>query len=398
MKIRCRGALCAAALAIFLSGCSPLWEREVYEREPHLTQEDSGALTANSYDSLKSVIIGVIRSGLSEADIRVTDYPGELTSLSLSALLNEIQTREPIGAYAVEYMAYASARVLSQYTVSLTIVYKRDTLPVISPVSGGRELEQAVRSALRAYRPLLTVEMPYYYAQDHDVERMVRAYYYSDPAWAMEYPAAAAALYPPSGESLRRIVELELTYKNPPGELRRKTRDTEARAERLLQSLPVFSPDGDEERLARTVLWLRDALCSEVRYDNDTAMLAAATEERQGGDPYTAYGALVSGLAVSEGHAMAFKLLCDKLEIDCLVVTGLWGGFDHAWNLVRIGDIWYHLDAALDNRGPVPTYNFFLFDDETAILETFVPDKSAYPAALPGPWSYEALTAPEESG
>jgi transglutaminase/protease-like cytokinesis protein 3 len=400
MKKACKGALFASAVLFFLllSGCASLWEREIYERTTHVVQDDTelsaAALTVNSYETLRSAVISAIRSGESEVDIRVTDYPGELTSHSISALINEIQKWEPIGAYTVDYIVIDDIRsVLSQYIITLYIVYKHDARPDITLVRGRRELESAVHSALLEYLPGLTVEMPYFYARDHDVESMVRAFYYSSPGWAMEYPGVNTGLFPPSDGPLSRIIELALNWQAPPEELIRKADETQTRAALLLSELPDF-PGTGEETAAQTVLWLHETLCGAIEYDRDTAMAAAETEGRLGGDPYTAYGALVNGLAVSEGAAMAFKLLCDILGVDSLVVTGSWWGNEHAWNLVKIGEHWYHIAIALDSRGPVPTYEYFLLSDESAMMGLLLWEFSLYPPAAPGPWTLESIREP----
>lgn len=390
----------AVLTAVLLSGCAALWEREVYERFPHVVQEDvdieATALKATSYDTLKTVIINVIRSGMTEADIRVTDYPGELTSKSLSTLLNDIQKSEPIGAYAVEYIAYELTRVLSQYTVSLSIIYRLD-IPPVKQISGSKELRETVTAALLEYETSLTVEMPYFYAQEHDVVSMVRSYYYSNPAWAIEYPKVTVTLYPSSDSSLRRIIELELEYDTPGVALRQKSFRTNVAADVIVENIPTFDSDAEIEAV-QTTLWLHDTLCEIVRYDEDTAILAVNKDERQDGDPYTAYGALVGNSAVSEGYAMSFRLLCDYLGLSCLVVTGQWNGYDHAWNLVRIGDAWYHLDVARDDMGPVPIYEHFLMNDQEAAGANFSWDHTQYPAAISGEWTYELIpTIAEET-
>jgi hypothetical protein len=359
-----------------------MWDHEIYERTPHLAQGDSdpaaAAMTANSHDSLKAAVIGVIRNGERQADIRVTDYPGELTRADVSALIREIQTQEPIGAYAVDYIDFdLPPPVLSQYTVTLYIVYNHTVRPVITPVSGREKLEEAVHSALRDRRDRLTVEMPYYNAQEHDIENMARLYYYSHPAWAMEYPEVAVSQYPSSGNSLQRIVEFEMIWQSPDSVLRRKTQDTENGAEALLSMLPEFSGSA-EEQTAQIVLWLYESLGETVLYDSD-AVIPDAAGGRPGGESYTAYGALVNNLAVSEGYAMALKLLCDKLDIDGVVVTGRRQGDGYSWNLLRIGTVWYHIG-----------YDFFLLDDES-VPEEFGWDKTHIPAAEPGPWTAEGI-------
>jgi hypothetical protein len=292
----------------------------------------------------------------------------------------------------VEYIEIVDLiSVLSQYTLTLDIVYKHAVRPSITQVSGRNQLEETVRAALRDRRSLLTVEMPYFNAQEHSVEDMVNEYYYSNPAWAMEYPGVTVSLYPASGNTLRRIVELELSWQSSGDVLRRKTRETENSARLLRAHMPGFSGDA-EETDAQTVLWLHDSLCRIVMYDSEGSAQAQETQERRGGDPYTAYGALVNNLAVSEGYAMAFKLLCDELDISSLVVSGQWMGDEHSWNLVRIGSAWYHIGVAFNDSGDEPIYDFFLLDDETAHAETFRWERGSYPASSGGLWTLESIS------
>jgi len=61
----------------------------------------------------------------------------------------------------------------------------------------------------------------------------------------------------------------------------------------------------------------------------------------------TASGALVRGLAVGEGFAMAFKALCDELRFDCRVVLGYIDDRVHAWNIVSLDGDYYHIDVAM---------------------------------------------------
>ena len=64
------------------------------------------------------------------------------------------------------------------------------------------------------------------------------------------------------------------------------------------------------------------------------------------------------------------KLLCDLSGIDCKMITGTAGGENHAWNLVKLDDQWYHTDVTWDDPSPdVPgrvLYTYFNVE-ETAI-------------------------------
>jgi hypothetical protein len=275
-------------------------------------------------------------------------------------------------------MSFELNHILSQYIITLNIVYKHGVRPPILPAGGRRELEEAVRSALAQRLSALIVEMRIFDARDHDAERAVRAFYYSNPGWAMEYPGVNINLFPPAGSSPGRIIELELDWQTPHAELTRRSRDTEGRAELLLYDMPGFS-GSMEEIDAQAVLWLYETLISAVRYDEDPVR----------GVSHTAYGALVRGQAAGEGYAMAFKLLCDMLEIDSLVITGYYRGGEYAWNLVRLGGHWYHISIA-------PGY--FLISDDDETMEAFHWDKSLYPPATPGPWTVESIIGLEFTG
>ena len=58
---------------------------------------------------------------------------------------------------------------------------------------------------------------------------------------------------------------------------------------------------------------------------------------------FTAYGVFVDKVAVCQGYALAYKLLCDKAGIECYMVTS--GSMNHAWNIIKLGNHYYQLDA-----------------------------------------------------
>lgn len=48
---------------------------------------------------------------------------------------------------------------------------------------------------------------------------------------------------------------------------------------------------------------------------------------------------------VCEGYARAFKVLCDRVDIPCVLVEGLANGGDHMWNYVQLDGNWYGVDV-----------------------------------------------------
>lgn len=101
-------------------------------------------------------------------------------------------------------------------------------------------------------------------------------------------------------------------------------------------------------------------------------------------DAYSAYGALVLGKAVCNGYAQAMKLLCDLAGVTCDMVTGTADGESHAWNLVKLGEHWYHVDATWDDPEPDKAlrvlYTYFNVDD-TQMKRDHKWDTSRYQAA-----------------
>ena len=71
------------------------------------------------------------------------------------------------------------------------------------------------------------------------------------------------------------------------------------------------------------------------------------------------------------GYAKAMQYLCDKVGIECMVITGTNDkDQSHAWNKVKVDGEWYNLDATWDDpilSTPITTYiryNYFLVPDE----------------------------------
>lgn len=87
---------------------------------------------------------------------------------------------------------------------------------------------------------------------------------------------------------------------------------------------------------------------------------------------HESYGALCYHEAVCNGYAFAMKLLCDLSNVPCKIITGQADGENHAWNLVKLEDNWYHVDVTWDDPSPDQegriVYTYFNIDDDRASL------------------------------
>lgn len=107
-----------------------------------------------------------------------------------------------------------------------------------------------------------------------------------------------------------------------------------------------------------------DRLTSQVVYDFDSLSKSDLPDV----DAWSAYGALVQKKAICHGISCAFKLLCDQVDIPCIVILGDASG-RHAWNLVRIQCRFSHVDctwllrSSIDMTIPYARYRYFNVPD-----------------------------------
>lgn len=66
-------------------------------------------------------------------------------------------------------------------------------------------------------------------------------------------------------------------------------------------------------------------------------------------ESHTAYGALVNGIAVCQGYAMAYMYLLDRLGIENYYCSS--EDLNHAWNIVYVDGVAYHVDVTWDDIG-----------------------------------------------
>ena len=124
-----------------------------------------------------------------------------------------------------------------------------------------------------------------------------------------------------------------------------------------LSNLTVITPTTQSPVSRYDILKeLHDNLCNSLVYN------------LKGTYAHSAYS-VVTGQAVCEGYAKGMKMLCDRYQIPCMIVTGTGvtskGREGHAWNVIRMENgKWYGLDATWDDQSTI-YYDFFLVGSDT---------------------------------
>ena len=84
-------------------------------------------------------------------------------------------------------------------------------------------------------------------------------------------------------------------------------------------------------------LYVHDLLIASFRYDEDETI-------------YDAYQFLSEKKGVCQAYALTYMAILREMDIPCYLVKS--GDMNHSWNLVRIGDTWYHVDLTYDDPRP----------------------------------------------
>ena len=148
-------------------------------------------------------------------------------------------------------------------------------------------------------------------------------------------------------------VELSPEYLFDKNKIKDHQKAMKARVEKLVRPAVTMTELEKEQ-------YVHDFICQNVRYDKLKKSYS-----------HEILGPLGQGVGVCEGIAKTVKILCDQLGIWCIVVISEANPeknikYRHAWNIVKIGGAYYHLDATFDNTlshmGPV-RYDYFNLDD-----------------------------------
>lgn len=111
---------------------------------------------------------------------------------------------------------------------------------------------------------------------------------------------------------------------------------------------------------------------------------------------HTAYGALVEKEAVCDGISKAFILLLEKVGIESIIINGTTDKVSHAWNLVKLEDNYYHVDATSDNvkvgNNKYIIHAYFNLSDENIKKTHIISGLYNYPKCNAEDKDYYAMT------
>lgn len=141
------------------------------------------------------------------------------------------------------------------------------------------------------------------------------------------------------GSELSNTYKITYTFRYPRETALAQYQDAVKKAAEVVNE--IVKPDMTQ--LQREIA-IHNYIINNTRYDKYNYDHGTIPEES-----YTSYGVLVKGTAVCQGYANAMNKLLKLAGVENIIITGKGNGVDHAWNLVKLEDSWYHIDATWDD-------------------------------------------------
>ena len=302
-----------------------------YERPP------TELISVSNYEEFMTTILEHIM--IHETEFRLIYYPyeGEDVQAEVLRASNEILTEHPVGVYAVTSIIPDAARIVTHFEIDVIIEYKRTKEQIESIVNAAtsRYMTTQLSAIMSEYREEAVFRTRLQFTEE-EITDSIRDIYYQNPRRILMMPRVAIEIFPEEGPD--RIYEIKFGYIDDQSILLGYGEDLELH---VREEARQATGNTDSE----IILSLARRLIDSTQFDENIA----GSIHVHGAQNYaaTAFGALVRGIAVGEGFAMAFKALCDELRFDSRIVLGYYNGMVHAWNIVFLYGEYYHIDIAM---------------------------------------------------
>lgn len=314
-------------VCLLLSGCSAWQDGSYHSVKPHqnqVNQGQSGNAAVSSYTALHRTLLDMVHSGKKSGIISVANYNQLVVARDMALVVQEVMQKDPIGAYAVEDIRFELGTNSGEPAIALEITYLHDYADIkkMQTVDTMEDAKEAITKALNSCESGIVLYIQQY--EQTDMVQWVDDYGDAYAEMLMEQPQVTENLYPEEGSS--RIMVLKFSYQNSRETLREmqtqvgKAVDTAVKAARQ-------EPD--------------PALRFGALYDH---LMGLFEEFQQETSMTPAYSLLIHGVGDCHAFATVYGAFCRRTGLECMVVTGTRNGEPWSWNIVKSGEMYYHLD------------------------------------------------------
>lgn len=233
-------------------------------------------------------------------------------------------------------------------------------------VQSTKELPEILKYSLENYKKHITIQ---FNGGTYTIDEMNQMIYRMLEELMEQYPKLSYVSYHmTSYGTVRPKVIIEFTYAlENINLLKTYNKQLDYKVIELIKDL--ISPDmKDYEREWAIAKYLIDHLMYAMR-DTDLS--------------HTMQGALMEGMGVCDGYTKSMMYLLNSIGVPTRFVTGTANGGPHAWNLVKLGEGYYHVDLTWADADEEHIGNFYnyLNETDTYMKLTHVWEEEKYPKA-----------------
>ena len=116
----------------------------------------------------------------------------------------------------------------------------------------------------------------------------------------------------------------------------------QAYIDEIMATCPSLSKDKDK------VKWIHDTIASRYEYDYSY-------------QNHSVLSMLEDGKGVCSAYTALFIELANRLGLSCGVAVS--DSMNHSWNIVKVGNAWYHVDVTWDDHNEGCNYDYYLKTD-----------------------------------
>ena len=343
-------AMLTLALALGLTGCGSMFDMEyVVENEytPAVAvEEDTGdKISIHDFAELKQSLLALVEEGNTDGQLVFeSEYPTDVAEDMASACW-QVRTQDAMCAYCVENIAYELSKIVTHTEAKVSISYTEagENAESIVHLQVAAGVEDLLQDCLSEGLPKLALLIDRSTYTAETMGDLVMGVYRTNPELLPQAPVVRVNML--SGSGMQRLYEINLDYGMDEEEL-------SSRREELEQFDPF--EEGQTEGL------------DQVHRALAVYEYLAANCELSSTASGSVYSALIEKRANSEGLALAYVVLCNRLDVDSQIIYGQKNGVNHSWNIVSVNGQNYHVDvSAYTLEWPEEG---FLLNDEAAWL------------------------------
>ena len=310
------------------------------------------------------------------------------SSISFEKILKEVLIQEPrllfyISSYSYSYTKNSRLSMIADYTV--TIDYNQNAPDSFDDIT----IDDGTYTLLN-YKSLSNPEKLYFISDGHSdlSQRIIDSFHNFHIRYEGLYKVENNSI---TFDQLSDNIALttKFTYCLPLNQLNQKKRQAEFKANQIAKDLTGGLVIPPFVKVFLAFSYLQQNTSYDHRAYNNLAMdLESITIDPA---PHLSYGPLVEGRGICSGIAYAFKTLMESLNIECMVIHGILNedsSMDHAWNLVRINNQYYHVDATCGIEQGVCVSSFMKCDSQ---MNGYHWDQEFFPRATGRHFNYDFI-------